>query len=1095
MAKRTFSLIVCHIAVVALLVAGLSYANADTEEGRQPTTAGADQRHTNTGLPESPIDATPRDVSAFSLFQPQISGAMFDYEVPDTETVLESGLYGLGASPAQIAIMGTPVGSSVRCQWHGLARTNSQREEALRLVLGLSATDTLPTTASARETLNSYVTLLAPQYRDAMEANFNHIIDGGLLEDGQFLACYVDYSVTEYVLGAGTSNVTVVYDNLLKRRSYDLYQNAHAAGRYGSGAVQSRSAYAMVGDAAVVAVETQIYDMMNGRESVIFLAPMGDHGGVAVEAWQAVAQWDVQSTDGVKHAVRYGAHDDDEDYSQTLANLKTRVTTAAASDAHAGKRIANTSGLTQHYRDMGAYDDLTPDDGNDTTFTPSQPPAMPACATGSAVSTPTSNRGLVRDCSALLAGHETLKGSGTGLNWSSGLAIASWTGVALSQTPQRVTSLSLGQQNLQGTIPQELGSLTALGTLDLSNNSLTGEIPAQLADLPLSNLRLAGNQLTGCIPAALRDIETHDLDQLGLLYCDAMMPNRIVDLRLFVIYPTRVVLQWSRPTSPGTPITGYRIQSKLEGGEFEDVTFDIDGQVSGLIQDLVPATQYTYRVAAVNAVGQGEWSNVFSTATPAAPPERITETSAQARGETSITLRWQAPRDNGSAITSYMIQHRALPSTVYVDVATVPAAEPLEYVDTGLAMDTGYIYRIKAVNGIGAAPDWSYITGAYTALQAPPSVTSLTAATTSNASIALTWVPGVGDNRVYGYEIQRFDAGSPVNTAVVAGSVTQYEDTGLAPDTTYTYQVRATNAAGESEWSHQASATTLPALIFTQRSYPFSIYGGTLIGTALGTVSGPAGTDSSIAYDIEGGGGKFAIDGTTGLLSTTNALLDYDTVSAYRFAVTARYAGREQDRVSVTVSVVAPCTDSITVANPVSHPLRVADCKVLIAARDTLRGTGTLNWSGGLSMSQWDGVELLEDVEGVHILDLPERGLNGTIPAGLGSLSQVTQVKLDGNQLTGAIPRELGGLNSLTTLNLNDNQLSGSLPAELGNLSSLQNFRAVNNDLTGSIPAELANPPNLTHLYLAGNDFTGCLPAAVGNIANHDLADMAVCAE
>ena len=58
--------------------------------------------------------------------------------------------------------------------------------------------------------------------------------------------------------------------------------------------------------------------------------------------------------------------------------------------------------------------------------------------------------------------------------------------------------------------------LSALTTLDLSGNRLTGEIPAELGSL--EELRLSGNRLTGCIPIALEDVATNDLSLLGVLY-------------------------------------------------------------------------------------------------------------------------------------------------------------------------------------------------------------------------------------------------------------------------------------------------------------------------------------------------------------------------------------------------------------------------------------------------------------------------------------------------------------------------------------------------------------------------------------------------
>ena len=51
----------------------------------------------------------------------------------------------------------------------------------------------------------------------------------------------------------------------------------------------------------------------------------------------------------------------------------------------------------------------------------------------------------------------------------------------------------------------ELGNLFELTSLDLSSNSLTGEIPHELGWLfNLDTLKLSGNSLTGCIPDELR---------------------------------------------------------------------------------------------------------------------------------------------------------------------------------------------------------------------------------------------------------------------------------------------------------------------------------------------------------------------------------------------------------------------------------------------------------------------------------------------------------------------------------------------------------------------------------------------------------------
>lgn len=144
---------------------------------------------------------------------------------------------------------------------------------------------------------------------------------------------------------------------------------------FGDSPLMTEDEYRVWREELVTRIETDLIGWIGGRESVLFLAPMGAHGAIAIEVWQAVTQWDLQQEgDGLAHAVRYGVSWNDPERTQTLANLKSRVTAAAASDAFANDRIEDASGLTQYYRDIGAYDDITPGDGENTPFTPAQPP-------------------------------------------------------------------------------------------------------------------------------------------------------------------------------------------------------------------------------------------------------------------------------------------------------------------------------------------------------------------------------------------------------------------------------------------------------------------------------------------------------------------------------------------------------------------------------------------------------------------------------------------------------------------------------------------------------------------------------------------------
>ena len=79
---------------------------------------------------------------------------------------------------------------------------------------------------------------------------------------------------------------------------------------------------------------------------------------------------------------------------------------------------------------------------------------------------------------------------------------------------ENTTQLDLGNNQLTGSIPPEIGNLTNLTWLYLSNNQLTGPIPPESGNLNnLIYLDLGSNQLTGSIP-----LEIGNLTNLEWLY-------------------------------------------------------------------------------------------------------------------------------------------------------------------------------------------------------------------------------------------------------------------------------------------------------------------------------------------------------------------------------------------------------------------------------------------------------------------------------------------------------------------------------------------------------------------------------------------------
>ena len=79
-----------------------------------------------------------------------------------------------------------------------------------------------------------------------------------------------------------------------------------------------------------------------------------------------------------------------------------------------------------------------------------------------------------------------------------------WYGVECNPEGTHIVSLALSENNLTGPLPAELGDLPELQYLRLDYNLITGPIPASLGTLAaLQVLDLSGNLLGGPIPAEL----------------------------------------------------------------------------------------------------------------------------------------------------------------------------------------------------------------------------------------------------------------------------------------------------------------------------------------------------------------------------------------------------------------------------------------------------------------------------------------------------------------------------------------------------------------------------------------------------------------
>ena len=154
-------------------------------------------------------------------------------------------------------------------------------------------------------------------------------------------------------------------------------------------------------------------------------------------------------------------------------------------------------------------------------------------------------------------------------------------------------------------------------------------------------------------------------------------------------------------------ITGYTVQWKLSSQSFGDPSREHTTGASAriyLIGGLTNGTEYTVRVIAVNAVGNGPPSDT-TTGTPVGPPDAPPNVRAGS-GHQQLTVSWGEPNNGGSAITVYTLQWKSGGQGFSSSrQRTIVAPSRIDTIPS-LTNGTEYTVRVRATTALGNS-DWS----------------------------------------------------------------------------------------------------------------------------------------------------------------------------------------------------------------------------------------------------------------------------------------------------------------------------------------------------------------------------------------------------
>jgi predicted phage tail protein len=366
---------------------------------------------------------------------------------------------------------------------------------------------------------------------------------------------------------------------------------------------------------------------------------------------------------------------------------------------------------------------------------------------------------------------------------------------------------------------------------------------------------------------------------------------------------------------------------------------------------LSPSTAYHFIVRAVDSAGASPGSTKASATTQAAAPTCTVVPTAPSVTATSfsssqINLSWSAvsspPGCSGVTYAVYQSTDASFtPSDsnrAAINLATTG------YSSTGLSPSTTYYFVVRAVNAAGASPSStraSAATQTAATCSAVPPAPSVTALPFSATQINLSWAavsPPQGCPAVSYAVYQSTDAGftpSDATRAAINLTAPGYSATGLSPGTTYTFVVRAFDAAGASPDSSKASAAT-PGGVATCSVAPSAPAG--VVATArsssgidLGWTAVTPPPGCSVSYTVyQGTSGNFTpVDGNrvaTGLSSPGYTVTGLSPSTTYHFVVRAvDGAGSSPDTARGSAK---------TAADDPTDPGRVGGCSALGTAGD-----------------------------------------------------------------------------------------------------------------------------------------------------------------
>jgi hypothetical protein len=231
------------------------------------------------------------------------------------------------------------------------------------------------------------------------------------------------------------------------------------------------------------------------------------------------------------------------------------------------------------------------------------------------------------------------------------------------------------------------------------------------------------------------------------------VPETIVKPEIVATHEFSITIKWQIPENGGSTITGYDIQTQLNGGSFVDYLSITTGQLVNnlyVATNLLKGQRYRFKVRAKSSVGLGVYSDASDEATTIATiPREVTNLNVAKIRPTYVILNWNAPVDEGGLnITGYQInqtQDNNL-NSYFVKIATTGSRSESTFV-TGLTQASTYKFRVAAINQLGVgipvtiASSIQTLTAQFPGPTGKPQINEIPTNVNDQGSVNVSWAP------------------------------------------------------------------------------------------------------------------------------------------------------------------------------------------------------------------------------------------------------------------------------------------------------------------------------------------------------------------